>query len=326
MKIRTITQLPSADVFVSSWMEMSVPLADQPGMYVSRKASYEAIKNDISSTTTNSIARKYSLDNQSGPISLSTLATQVNALSNENCNVKGIKDFKDWPIVSADFPVAESSTDARFNVYGNDFEYILPNVKKIKELVDDNVVFMSTTKSLVAEGNPLPQHKRSDTDDSVVESLEYGNTIGQGKFYFWQIDAQQTDSSTSIHDKDSGSVDGYEEIRDTGNLVVWGWLAENITPPPAPEQCWVALFAKLKCENYNNTEMDVPVQVKPWIRGVNSPIIQYVSFNIPVRKGLRLKIKTGFPVNGDNSGLQNPGSLTFLDGNIPNAFFGYVIK
>lgn len=107
---------------------------------------------------------------------------------------------------------------------------------------------------------------------------------------------------------------------------MWGWLAENTTPAPSPEQCWVALFAKLKCENYNNTEVDVPIQVKPWIRGKYASSIQYISFNLPVKKGLRLKIKTGFPVNGTNSGLQNPGSLTFLDGNIPNAFFGYVIK
>lgn len=304
---------------------MSVPMDLTSNMYVSRKALYDDIKNDISSTTTSNIVDTYNLSGPSGKISLSAIDAQVKQLSNDNCTIDGIKQFAKWPFISSDFPSASSSTDPQFDIYGSDFEYILPNVKKIKEMVDDNVVFMSTTKSLVAEGNPLPQHRYSSTDDSVVESLEYGNTIGQGKFYFWQIDAQQTDSSKSIHDSDSGSVDGYEEIRDTGNLVVWGWLAENIIPP-APEQCWVALFAKLKCENYNNTEVDVPIQVKPWIRGANASTIQYVSFNVPVRKGLRLKIKTGFPVNGDNSGLQNPGSLTFLDGNIPNAFFGYVIK
>lgn len=119
------------------------------------------------------------------------------------------------------------------------------------------------------------------------------------------------DSSEASRDVDSGSTDGYEEMRDTGNLVAWGWLAENSVTPPSPEQCWVAMFAKMKCENYNNTEVDVPICVKPWIRGRNSSSIQYVGFNIPVRKGLRVKIKTGFPVNNENSGLQMPGSLTF---------------
>lgn len=68
------------------------------------------------------------------------------------------------------------------------------------------------------------------------------------------------------------------------------------------------------------------MSIQPWIRGKNASTIQYVSFNIPVRKGLRLKVKTGFPVNAENGGLQNPGSLTFLDRNVPNVFFGYVIK
>lgn len=88
-------------------------------------------------------------------------------------------------MVSVDFPIPANSNDPLYDTYGNDLEYILPNVKKVKQLVDDNVIFISTTSSLVAEGNPLPQHRKSSTDSSVVESLEYGNTIGQGKFYFW---------------------------------------------------------------------------------------------------------------------------------------------
>lgn len=55
--------------------------------------------------------------------------------------------------------------------------------------------------------------------------------------------------------------------------------------------------------------------------------MQYVGFNVPVKKGLEIKIKTGFPVGGERGGPHNTqGSLTFMNGNIPNAFFGYVIK
>lgn len=55
--------------------------------------------------------------------------------------------------------------------------------------------------------------------------------------------------------------------------------------------------------------------------------MQYVGFNVPVKKGLEIKIKTGFPVGGERGGPRNTqGSLTFMNGNIPNAFFGYVIK
>lgn len=87
-------------------------------------------------------------------------------------------------------------------------------------------------------------------------------------------------------------------MRDNGNLVAWGWLTEDAYSTPLPEQCWVALVASIKCENYNNTQFDIPIQVVPWIRGKNSTALQYVGFNAPVRKGLRLKVKTGFKVSG----------------------------
>ena len=123
----------------------------------------------------------------------------------------------------------------------------------------------------------------------------------------------------------SGSKDGYELIRDTGNLVMWGWLADNGNVDP--EYAWVGLFAALKCENDNTAQTyDIPLSIQPWIRGQHASAMQYVGFNVPVRKGLRLKIKTGFPVFGKGSAMNNDGSMTFLDGWIPNAFFGYVIK
>ena len=155
--------------------------------------------------------------------------------------------------------------------------------------------------------------------------MSYEKTIGLGKHYFWQIDDGGTDSSQSIKDKASGSRDGYEEIRETGNLVMWGWLADQ--GEVDPELAWVGLFARLKAEGMDNTQMDIPLCIRPWIRGAKTAsIMQYVGFNIPVRKGLQLKVKTGFPVFSGNSALNNRGSMVFMDRWIPNAFFGYVIK
>lgn len=329
MTIRTITQLPEANTgeFLSSWMEMSTPLASNNEKYSSKKASYAKIKNDIQTATATKIVSDYSLNGTDGrKINVAQLESLVSKINSSDSEFSGKKKFNEWPYVQTAFPDASKSTDPAYSVYGNDFEYILPNMKVVREMVDDNVVFMSTTKSCVSEGNPLPLHSNSLTKSGVVEYLDYSNTIGLGKFYYWHIDAQQQDSSWSNHDKDSGSTDKYEEMRDTGNLVAWGWLAENGETPPQPEQCWVGMFAKMKCEGYNDTEVDVPICIKPWIRGKNAATIQYIGFNIPVRKGLRIKIKTGFPVNNENGGLQTPGSLTFQDGGIPNAFFGYIIK
>lgn len=57
--------------------------------------------------------------------------------------------------------------------------------------------------------------------------------------------------------------------------------------------------------------------------------MQYVGFNVPVRKNMKLKIMTGFPVNGTTSGFQTPDGHSLLMtryGNVPNTFVGYVIE
>ena len=62
--------------------------------------------------------------------------------------------------------------------------------------------------------------------------------------------------------------------------------------------------------------------------GKYSSTAQYVSFNIPVKKGLKLKIMTGFAVNGNNTALHtDTPTLMFIDeGNLPNTFVGYILE
>lgn len=62
--------------------------------------------------------------------------------------------------------------------------------------------------------------------------------------------------------------------------------------------------------------------------GKYSQTMQYVSFNIPVKAGLQLKIMTGFGVNGNNTALAGDRpTLTFAEeGNMPNTFVGYIIR
>lgn len=324
MIVRSIYQLPEADIseLSSAYMEASI-LNDSANTITSKKIEYDNIRSDIVNSTSANIVSQFSMVDASGnPISLSSLRTDVTNIKSNNFTFNGIKTFNRWPAIRQDDLPDDNSQ------YGDNFTYLVPNVGIVKQMVDDNVIFMSTTSSLVAEGNPLPHHQNPDVDPGIPESLDYANTIGSGKFYYWQIDDGQNDSSQSIHDSASGSKDGYEEMRDTGNLVVWGWLADNGTPAPKAEYCWVALYAAMKCEGYDTTQtVDVPICVKPWIRGQYASTMQYISFNVPVKKGLRLKIKTGFPVKQTpGSGFQSTGTMTFIDGWVPNAFFGYVIK
>ena len=327
MLVRSITQLPEnnkTSSFLSGCMEMSLPLSGS--LYVSTKVRYADMLENIKNVTTSAIVNEYKLNTGDDPIDIADIQAKLNDIAYNKFTLNGIKEFTNWPYISVDFPSPTNVDQYQYEMYGNDYEYAFPNVKKVKQLINDSSMFMSTTNSMVAEGNPLPLHGSASTNANVPEALDYQATIGSNKFYFWQINDGQSDSSIVLQNQNTGSTGLYQEMRDTGNLVMWGWLADYGTPPPEPQFCWVALYASIKTEGSNDTHVDIPIAVQPWIRGQHAAAMQYVGFNVPVKKGLRLKVKTGFPVNGKTSGFQGQGSLTFLDQWIPNAFFGYVIK
>lgn len=147
-------------------------------------------------------------------------------------------------------------------------------------------------------------------------------TVDQQSFYQWHIDEGQRDSEQYI-DPETGSGD-VVTVNETGNLVVYGWFASNSIVQA--QEAWVGLFGKIHVGNSNN-EKWIALQVQPWVVGSNSQILQYVGFNIPVMKGLQLKVMTGFPVNGTNSGTQRGNTLLFKsEGNIINTCVGYVVS
>lgn len=138
--------------------------------------------------------------------------------------------------------------------------------------------------------------------------------------YYWKIEGGQYDSSLAL-DEDGFQMDGVRMER-TGWLVVYGWLASDADV--LPQNAWVALYGLFDDED--NWKV---MQVQPWIVGKHSQQMQYVSFGVPVRAGAKLKIMTGFPVNGTVSGFQTYSHTLLLQpqrGNIINSFVGYVIS
>ena len=147
-------------------------------------------------------------------------------------------------------------------------------------------------------------------------------------FMHWHIDDGQTDSTTWI-DPQTNSVGQPDGVRceHTGFLTIYGWLADN--GMVLPQNAWVGLYAKMYVQKENQISPTggqwVLLQVQPWIRGANATQLQYVCFNIPVREGLYLKIRTGFNVNGKVGGFQDGRSLTYAL-NQPNSFTGYIVR
>ena len=145
----------------------------------------------------------------------------------------------------------------------------------------------------------------------------------------WHFNHGGRDSSDYVP-QSGATTAGYAECQETGLLVAYGWLADN--GGVLPEECWVGLFGKVRCLDAATgeyVEEDIALAVQPWVVGANSQVAQYVGFQLPVKKGMKLKIKTGFNVNGLNSGFGRAHSLMLNDpdagGNMPNTFVGYIL-
>lgn len=323
MLVRTISQLPtltSLNNGASSYLEVSVSSSNDAGKYTSYKVAEKTIADSICNAVSSSIETTYGLKNGSSAINVNGMLQAVNVLSSGNQNdgsglngmLSGVKFFKSCPAIKVNAASYPTAASAGYENLG-DAKYLVPNIDKVNGMLQAQPVYFSTVNSLIAEGNPL-----------LLQSPSYGSTIGAGKFYFWRIDQNGQDSSNAVYDTRSKSSDGYEEMRDTGQLVMWGWLADS--GKVEPQNAWVGLFARVKYEGGNNTYVDVPVSIQPWIRGEYASTLQYVGFTVPVQKGLKLKIKTGFAVSDASSGFQSGSTMTFIDRWVPNAFFGYVVK
>ena len=190
MIVRSISKLPEVDHdFTTGKFEISLPVDVGSLCCVSKSVSYKSLSKHVKGELSSSLVEQYCLDYSHNPleqaekVNVSAEAETVHTIVSGDMQFGGFKKFDKWPTVSADFP----STDELPTYGGKDGEYILPNMKKVNELLQNNPIYISTTESQVAEGNPLPQHNDG-TGSYVPGGMNYAMTVGQGKFYFWQID------------------------------------------------------------------------------------------------------------------------------------------
>ncbi len=153
----------------------------------------------------------------------------------------------------------------------------------------------------------------SSPDNDITDTNWF--TKDDDNFLHFRFNDGGCDSSLYVRNTKGDTLANAEICQRTGNLVCYGWLADKGNV--APQNAWVALCG------YINGQW-VILQLVPWIIGTKSQSLQYVGFNVPVRSGLFLKIKTGFPVDGSNSGFQSGHTLTFSTGE-PNSFVGYIL-
>lgn len=117
--------------------------------------------------------------------------------------------------------------------------------------------------------------------------------------------------------KDGQRISNEWVVPATGNLVVYGWLDSNdALNNKAIANAFCVLEAKINSSEKNeNWEI---ISVQPVIPAKN---ITYVGFNVPVKSGLVIRIRTGFNVGAKSGQYSNEqdGSGT-LSNSTPNGF------
>jgi hypothetical protein len=108
----------------------------------------------------------------------------------------------------------------------------------------------------------------------------------------------------------------------TGFLSLYGWITAKTTIEA--EEAWVMLEG-----SKNKNGPWTILQVQPFIYTINSNVLQYVSFNLPVAAGIHIRIRTGFDVVESTSGFTSRSLIirkTDSGFTQPNKFIGTVFS
>ena len=220
MNIKTLSQItPLAEpVHVSSYIGISQYSPVDNGRYASRKATYGQILSQLSGEIDDAVMRgKYNAVSGDVPVDIKGLRTDLNTVMTGNYVFTGLKQFATTPRITATV-----TTSNKNNV---------PNVKLVEQMIADNAGFMAENQAVAMDPGNGGDH------------TEYDEYEQQPKQMYWHIDHGQSDSS--LWKDEFGAEAGAAVCKYTGNLVCYGWLADNGNVKPG--QAWVGLFGHVKC-------------------------------------------------------------------------------
>lgn len=197
----------------------------------------------------------------------------------------------------------------------NDCIVVLNN--RISENSESNINFQKNIKNLDSKISELSSTKADDFSENmsilsgyVCPTATSNERCGGSNLYSLSIqtDTQNTTNEITI---DKG-----------GQFVCYGWLTGSNRIDPA--QAYVALEAYI-------SNKWVLIQLQPWIIGAHSQYMQYVGFNAPVSKGLKLRITTGFKIEDFDQSYASKGLIVNVKSdnthtNSMNTFVGYVLN
>ena len=307
MTPRTISTLPPCGLITAknSLFEVSVKSGEK---YISKNQTIGNLQTQFEAEISSNIAREFEMLSGGTKYSLAGLSSAIHAISCEDAIFTGTKEFTNIPVVTTNLTSYNFSHSGLDGSVSYSPDQLVPNVLKVKDLIDERANFIGS--GYVIDGDP-----------GSDEAPRF--TTKSDEFIYFRMDDNGTDSSKWI-DPETSAPAGAVVCPRTGYLTLFGWLADNGNV--LAQDAWVGLYAQilLASESSSPQYRWIPLQIQPWIIGARSSIRQYVGFNLPVKEGLKLKIKTGFRVNGSTSGMQDEATKSF-NLNEPNCFVGWVV-
>lgn len=286
MIIRTISQLPRELEDIEN--DSLFELSKKvDDRYISKSVEFNTLQKQVAATAVEQTGITYGLIDGKNNIDVSKLKEVVDALKSGDLVCSGNKEL------NGDLSVIPGPTYTK-DVPDADL-YKVANVKYVQEAITNLNTFVGSKSNYTA---------------GIAADGTIYNPEQMLKCYFDNDDMQTNEV----------------KMTKTGNLVMYGWLADNGNVDTAA--AWVALEGCIIGEN--NSETWLILQLQPWILGEKHENLQYVGFNCPVTEGMKIRVKTGFTLNYTNSTYQNRKNSLVKNNLIPgtnltNAFLGYVI-
>lgn len=201
----------------------------------------------------------------------------------------------------------ESELHSKYNLSTDSLVTINENIKTNEDRIDtlsSSVNSLSTSVDDISR--VIPSWSISDITTYIAPE-ETNKVVGKD-FLIMNFSEGKTYSSEETTSK-------------TGNLFCYGWLTAPKTLDPA--RAWVAVEA-----NVRGTWIMIGLQ--PWVIGNKSSVMQYVGFNVPVQKGMSIRISTGFQIEDYDQSFSGRGLVLNVQSesvrsNINNAFIGYIL-
>jgi hypothetical protein len=270
------------------------------GKYTSNSITYGTIRQSMTNSLSDTMVHEFDLKDTSG---------QVISLSSVNDKTNKIWGRADW--TNSDHTIFSKRTalkpsEVRQTVVG---------------MPESEYTVKSDVNKLIESGSTI-LGMQSLADFNIINANGIG-TNDADELMKWKIDDKMNDSYYSL-DQYGNQMLGVK-CKKTGWLTMYGWFADN--GDVVPQEAWVGVFGQM-CYNSTNNQSNIawmPIQIQPWVIGEHSSNLQYVGFGFPVRKGLQLKVRTGFNVNGANTAF-NEGNHLVLENIQPNTVVGYIIS